>query len=296
MSEPAIGVIGGSGIYDVTGPGGLDGVEEVAVETPFGAPSDALVTGRLGGRKMVFLARHGRGHRVLPHEINYRANIFAMKKLGVQWLLSLSAVGSMKEGIRPGDVVVVDQFFDRTQGRETTFFGGGLAAHVSLADPVSPTLVGLLHEAAEEVAAERRQGERVHRGGTYVVINGPQFSTRAESRIYRSWGVDVIGMTNMPEAKLAREAEISYATLALVTDYDCWHREEEAVSVEGVLAILQKNGELAKQVVARIAPRIPETHDCIAASALADAIITHRSLIPETARQELAPIIGKYVS
>jgi 5'-methylthioadenosine phosphorylase len=296
MSEPAIGVIGGSGIYDVTGPGGLDGVEEVAVDTPFGAPSDALVTGRLGGRKMVFLARHGRGHRVLPHEINYRANIFAMKKLGVQWLLSLSAVGSMKEGIRPGDVVVVDQFFDRTQGRETTFFGRGLAAHVSLADPVSPTLFGLLHEAAEEVAAERGQGERVHRGGTYVVIDGPQFSSRAESRIYRSWGVDVIGMTNMPEAKLAREAEISYATLALVTDYDCWHREEEAVSVEGVLAILQKNGELAKQVVARIAPRIPETHDCIAASALANAIITHRNLIPKTARQELAPIIGKYVS
>jgi 5'-methylthioadenosine phosphorylase len=296
MSEPAIGVIGGSGIYDVAGPGGLEGVEEVAVDTPFGAPSDALVTGRLGGRKMVFLARHGRGHRVLPHEINYRANIFAMKKLGVQWLLSLSAVGSMKEGIRPGDVVVVDQFFDRTQGRETTFFGRGLAAHVSLADPVSPTLFGLLHEAAEEVASERGQGERVHRGGTYVVIDGPQFSSRAESRVYRSWGVDVIGMTNMPEAKLAREAEISYATLALVTDYDCWHRDEEAVSVEGVLAILQKNGELAKQVVARIAPRIPETHDCIAASALADAIITHRSSIPETARQELAPIIGKYVS
>jgi 5'-methylthioadenosine phosphorylase len=296
MSEPAIGVIGGSGIYDVAGPGGLEGVEEVAVDTPFGAPSDALVTGRLGGRKMVFLARHGRGHRVLPHEINYRANIFAMKKLGVQWLLSLSAVGSMKEGIRPGDVVVVDQCFDRTQGRETTFFGRGLAAHVSLADPVSPTLFGLLHEAAEEVASERGQGERVHRGGTYVVIDGPQFSSRAESRVYRSWGVDVIGMTNMPEAKLAREAEISYATLALVTDYDCWHRDEEAVSVEGVLAILQKNGELAKQVVARIAPRIPETHDCIAASALADAIITHRSSIPETARQELAPIIGKYVS
>jgi 5'-methylthioadenosine phosphorylase len=293
MSEPVIGVIGGSGIYGIDG---LEGVEEVAVETPFGAPSDTLTTGRLDGRKLVFLARHGRGHRVLPHEINYRANIFAMKKVGVTWLLSLSAVGSMKEGIRPGDVVVVDQFFDRTCGRERSFFGKGLAAHVSLADPVSPTLFGLLHQAAEEVAAARGRDERVHRGGTYLVIDGPQFSSRAESNVYRSWGVDVIGMTNMPEAKLAREAEISYATLALVTDYDCWHRDEEAVSVEGVLATLAKNGEVARQVVARLVPRIPTTHDCPAASALADAIITDRSLIPENVRQDLAPLIGKYVS
>ena len=293
MSEPVIGVIGGSGIYGIDG---LEQIKEMRVDTPFGEPSDALLTGRLAGRKMVFLARHGRGHRVLPHEINYRANMFAMKKLGVQWLLSLSAVGSMKEGIRPGDVVIVDQFFDRTRGRASTFFGRGLAAHVSLADPVSPTLSALLYETAAEVVAERDAGERVHRNGTYLVIDGPQFSTRAESHIYRSWGVDVIGMTNMPEARLAREAEMSYATLALVTDYDCWHRDEDAVSVEGVLATMAKNGELARQVVARVAPVIPAQHDCIAARALENAFITDRAAIPEAVRRELEPILGDYLS
>ncbi len=293
MSERVIGVIGGSGIYELEG---LEGVEEVAVETPFGAPSDAYITGRLGDARLVFLARHGRGHKVLPHEINYRANVFGFKKLGCDWLFSLTATGSMREDIRPGDMVVVDQYFDRTNGRESTFFGNGIAAHVSFGDPISPVLSKLLYEAATEVIDELGVDVRVQNGGTYICMNGPQFSTRAESNIYRKWGVDVIGMTNMPEAKLAREAEISYASLALATDYDCWHEEEEAVSVDAVIAVLKKNSERAKKILARAVTKVPAEHTCIAANALQFAIMTDPSAIPDQLKTDLAPIIGKYVS
>jgi 5'-methylthioadenosine phosphorylase len=292
MSERVIGVIGGSGIYGLRD---LTEVEEIQVQTPFGAPSGPLVTGRLDGNRLVFLARHDRGHRLLPNEINYRANIFAMKTMGVEWLISLSAVGSMREEIRPGDMVIVDQFFDRTVGRPSTFFGDGIAAHVGFADPVSPLLAGALYAAACEVADRDPDGFTVHRGGTYLVINGPQFSTRAESRIYRSWGVDVIGMTNMPEAKLAREAEISFATVALATDYDCWHESEEDVSAQAVVAVMRKNVVRALEVVAKAIPRIPAEHHCIATRALASAIMTDPSVIPEETRRRLAPLIRKYV-
>jgi 5'-methylthioadenosine phosphorylase len=291
MPERVIGVIGGSGIYDLEA---VMGIEEIAVDTPFGPPSDTYVTGTLGDARLVFLARHGRGHRLLPHEINYRANIYGMKTLGAQWIISMSAVGSMREDIRPGDMVVVDQFFDRTIGRASTFFGEGIAAHVPLGDPVSPILAGALHDAAREVA--QGQDFTVHRGGTYMVMNGPQFSTRAESMIYRTWGVDVIGMTAMPEAKLAREAEISYATLALCTDYDCWHADEEDVSVEAVIAVVKRNAERARRIVAAAAARVPDEHHCIAASALASAIMTDPAVIPQETRRKLAPIIGKYIT
>jgi len=291
MSTRVIGVIGGTGVYEMDG---LTDVQEVEVDTPFGPPSDRLVTGRFGDAKMVFLARHGRGHRILPHEINYRANVYAMKLQGVQWLISISAVGSMKEEIRPGDMVIVDQFIDRTKGRPSTFFGEGLAAHVSFGDPVSPKLAAVLAEAAEEALAGSEV--KVHRGGTYMVMNGPQFSTRAESLLYRGWGVSVIGMTNMPEAKLAREAEISYATIALATDYDCWHEEEAEVSVDNVVAVLKGNAQRAKKTLTYAIPKVPAVHDCIAANALEFAILTDKAVIPEATKKRLAPIIGKYVS
>lgn len=293
MGIRVIGVIGGSGIYELDG---MVDVKEVAVDTPFGEPSDAYIRGRLGDTELVFLARHGRGHSILPHEVNYRANIYGMKMLGVEWLLSLSAVGSMRVDIRPGDLVVVDQYFDRTDGRASTFFGDGVAAHVSFGDPVSPILSDLLYEAAVERVKAGGGGERVHRGGTYMVINGPQFSTRAESNIYRKLGIDVIGMTALPEAKLAREAEMSYATLALSTDYDCWHQDEEDVTVEAVVAIMRKNAALARQIVARVVERVPEQHDCIASRALAGAIMTDKKRIPPEARERLSAIIGKYLS
>lgn len=290
MSQKVIGVIGGSGIYDLPG---LEDVEEISVDTPFGAPSDPYITGRLGDAKLVFLSRHGKGHRVLPHEINYRANIFGMKTLGVEWLISLSAVGSMKTEIRPGDMVIVDQFFDRTNGRASTFFGDGIAAHVGFGDPVSPILGAALYDAA--VAEMSGTDVTVHRGGTYIVMNGPQFSTRAESNIYRGWGVDVIGMTAMPEAKLAREAEISYAAVALATDYDCWHEGEEDVSVEAVVAVVQRNAANARKVLAAAVSRVPAEHTCIAANALQGAIMTSPSAVPAATRERLAPIIGKYL-
>ena len=295
MPERVIGVIGGSGIYGLDG---LADVQEVNVETPFGAPSDHYITGRLGDAKMVFLSRHGRGHRVLPHEINYRANIFGMKKLGVQWLMSLSAVGSMRERIRPGDMVLVDQFFDRTNGRPSTFFGNGIAAHVSFGDPVSPVLRMAMFAAATEVAVQEGGDDafKVHSGGTYMVMTGPQFSTRAESNIYRQWGVDVIGMTNMPEAKLAREAEISFATLALATDYDCWHDGHDDVSVEAVIAVVTKNAERARKVVRAAVDKIPAVHDCIAANAMKYAVMTDPSAIPDQLKIDLAPLIGKYIA
>jgi 5'-methylthioadenosine phosphorylase len=292
-AEPgALGVIGGSGIYDLPG---LAGREEIAVDTPFGPPSDRFMVGRLGDRRMVFLPRHGRGHRILPHEINYRANIFGMKELGVEWLISLSAVGSMREDIRPGDLVIVDQFIDWTRRRVSTFFGDGVCAHVGFGDPVSAKLAGILYEAAVAEVAAGGRDERVHRGGTYLVIDGPQFSTRGESLLYRQWGVDVIGMTNMPEAKLAREAELCYATLALATDYDCWHESEAAVTVDAVVAVVQKNAALARAVVARAARLLPVVRSCPAATALTGAIMTDHDAISVAARERLGLLIGKYV-
>jgi 5'-methylthioadenosine phosphorylase len=285
-------VIGGSGIYDLDG---LQDVEEVAVATPFGEPSDKYITGRLGNVRMVFLPRHGRGHRVLPHEINYRANIYGMKKLGVEWLISLSAVGSMREDIRPGDMVIVDQFIDITKRRESSFFGDGIAAHVGFGHPVSEPLADILHEAAREEIAAGGGDERAHKGGTYIVMEGPQFSTRGESLMYRKWGVDVIGMTNMPEAKLAREAEISYATIALATDYDCWHEDHDHVSVEAVVAIVMKNAQLARRIVVRAVDKIPAERDCVAATALANAIMTDRQAITSEVRERLGIFIDKYI-
>ena len=280
----AIGVIGGSGLYDMEG---LGNVASVRVDTPFGSPSDALITGTLEGVPMVFLPRHGRGHRIPPSSLNFRANIFAMKKLGVSWIISVSAVGSMREEIRPGDIVVVDQFFDRTQGRPGTFFEEAVVVHVLFADPVCPVLSECLYEAGLEA------GATMHKGGTYLVIEGPQFSTRAESRIYRQWGVDVIGMTNLPEARLAREAEICYATLALATDYDCWHEAAEDVSVEAVLAVLRNNVATAQRIVRSTVKRVPRTRDCLCARALEDAIITDPEQIPMSVRRDLDILLGK---
>src|SRR3989304_83461 len=265
MSEIIVGVIGGSGLYEMEG---LKGVKEVKIKTPFGNPSDAYITGRLGGVKMVFLPRHGRGHRILPSELNFRANIYGMKKLGAEWIISVSAVGSMREEIKPGHIVVVDQFFDRTRGRVSTFFGNGIVGHVEFADPACPHLSSILYEAGQSVGAS------IHKGGTYICIEGPQFSTRAESRIYRKWGVDVIGMTNIPEAKLAREAEICYATLALSTDYDCWHETAGDVSIGDVLRILAESTKIAKSAIRLAVKQIPEKRECLCSNALKYAVIT----------------------
>jgi len=286
MAEQLIGIIGGSGLYEMEG---LEAVREERVSTPFGEPSDRYLVGRLAGRPVAFLARHGRGHRLMPSELNFRANIYGFKRLGAEVILSASAVGSMREDIKPLDIVIVDQFFDRTRSRISTFFGNGLIAHVSFADPTCPRLGELLYRVGREM------GATVHWGGTYLCIEGPQFSTRAESRIYRSWGVDVIGMTNLQEAKLAREAEICYATLALVTDYDVWHETEEDVSVEAVVRILRQNVETAKQLIATAVPQIPEARDCGCAHALQDAIITARDAIPAQVKRDLAPIVGRYL-
>ena len=281
-----LGVIGGSGLYGMEG---LKNVRTVAVRTPFGDPSDDLMVGDLDGRTLAFLPRHGRGHRFLPSQINYRANIYAMKKVGVKWVLSISAVGSMKESIRPGDIVVADQFYDHTRFRPTTFFGDGLVGHIPFADPVCPNLAAVAYAAAKKIV------KRTHRGGTYLCMEGPAFSTRAESRIYRKWGVDVIGMTNLPEAKLAREAELCYATLALATDYDCWHETEEDVSIEAVLGLLRKNVENSKRIVREVARRLPGKGSCGCDESLRHAIITDRKKIPAPARRKLALLIGKYL-
>jgi len=290
MQQPVIGVIGGSGLYEIEG---LTDVQEVVIETPFGAPSDAFITGTLAGAKMVFLPRHGRGHRFLPSEVNYRANIYGMKTLGVEQIISVSAVGSMKEEIVPGHIVIPDQFFDRTQGkRASTFFGNGVVGHVQFADPICGELADILVSAATDV------GATVHKGGTYVCIEGPNFSTRAESNIFRSWGVDIIGMTNVPESRLAREAEICYGTVALATDYDCWHDGHDDVSVEAVIAIIQQNVATARQIIKTavetiVAQRTERSCEC--ASALQFAIMTDKSLIPDETKQALNPIIGKYL-
>ncbi|HIE94582.1 MAG TPA: S-methyl-5'-thioadenosine phosphorylase [Acidobacteria bacterium] len=267
----------------------LQNREEVRVTTPFGEPSAPYVVGTLNDRRVAFLARHGHGHRLMPSELNFRANIFGFKTLGVEWILSASAVGSLQEEYRPLDIVVPDQFLDRTKGRISTFFGGGIVAHVGFAHPFCAVLSEMATEAANQAEV------RVHRGGTYVCMEGPQFSTLAESRLYRSWGMDIIGMTNLQEAKLAREAEICYATLALVTDYDCWHEGHDDVTVEMIIATLTQNAVTAQRVVANAVARLPVERSCECASALGSAIITRRELIPSALKHDLAPLIGKYV-
>lgn len=279
-----VGVIGGSGLYDIEG---LTSTRTVRVCTPFGAPSGAITVGSLEGIRVAFLSRHGRGHLLNPSGINYRANIFALKSLGVSHVISISAVGSMKESIQPGDVVVPDQFIDLTKRRVSTFFDNGVVAHVAFGEPVCAELGQVLLSAGEKV------GANLHRSGTYVCMEGPQFSTKAESRLYRQWGVDVIGMTNMPEAKLAREAELCYATLALVTDYDCWHETEEAVTVEAVLGTLHRNVALAKQLLRSAIPSFDNPIDCPCHRALDNAILTAPNRIPTTARKKLAVLVDR---
>jgi len=283
MSAP-LGVIGGSGLYSMAG---LERTEEIRVDTPFGEPSDAYIKGVIGGRPIVFLARHGRGHRLLPTELNFRANIAGFRMLGVERLVSVSAVGSMKENLHPLDVVLPDQFIDWTRHRNATFFGGGVVAHVSIADPVCAELRGLLRTSAEKTTKVR-----LHDGGTYLCIEGPQFSTRAESRLFRSFGVDVIGMTNVQEAKLAREAEICYATAAMVTDFDCWKEDEEAVTVDEIVARLNDNAKNAEAIVTGALALLPAKRSCSCGTALAQAILTDRARIPAEARQRLRPIAG----
>ena len=288
-----LGIIGGSGLY---GMAGLSKTKEIKIKTPFGDPSDAYLTGTLAppstgqaGKRVAFLARHGRGHRILPSELNFRANIYGFKKLGVERILSVSAVGSLKEEMKPTDFVIPNQFFDRTRGRISTFFGGGVVAHVAFADPVCGTLVDVLAEAC------RRAGVVVHKGGTYVCMEGPQFSTKAESNTYRKLAFDIIGMTNLQEAKLAREAEICYATCAMVTDYDCWHPDHDAVTGHQVMEYLARNIENVQKVILEAVPRVPAARSCKCGSALAHSIITEAKKIPAATKRKLAPIIGKYI-
>ena len=281
----AIGVIGGSGLYQLEG---MKKVKTKKIKTPFGKPSDDFILGELDGTQLVFLPRHGRGHRILPSELPFRANIWAMKKLGVERIISVSAVGSLKEEIEPGHAVIVDQFIDRTRGpREYTFFGNGVVAHLTFADPTCHYLGGVLHDAAQSI------GWKAHKGGTYVNMEGPLFSTRAESRLYRSWGADVIGMTNLQEAKLAREAEICYATVALATDYDCWHGVD--VTIEQVLSTMASNIEKSKATIAAAVSKIKNQRDCPCATALQYGIVTNHKMIPKKTKKDLGIIIGKYV-
>jgi len=280
-----IGIIGGSGLYSMPG---FDAAEEVLIQTPFGDPSDNFVLGTLAGKRVAFLARHGRGHRISPSELNFRANIYGMKSLGVRRIISLSAVGSLKEEHRPLDFVIPDQFFDRTRGRISTFFGEGLVAHISFADPICPQLAEVLAGACS------RAGINAHKGGTYLCMEGPAFSTKAESHVYRSWGMDVIGMTNLQEAKLAREAEICYVTAAMVTDYDCWHPHHDAVTVGDIVANLVKNAQNASTVVAAAVAAMPADRTCKCGAALAHAILTDRAAVPPATRQKLGILIDKY--
>jgi 5'-methylthioadenosine phosphorylase len=283
-----IGIIGGSGLYEMQG---LNVLYEREVETPFGAPSDPYILGEVDGVVVAFLARHGRGHRFTPSEVNYRANIYGFKLLGVHTILSASAVGSMKEDYAPTDIVFPHQFIDRTRHRADTFFGNGIVGHVPFADPICAAVSFLMAEAG------RAAGARVHVGGTYVCMEGPQFSTRAESHLYRSWGADVIGMTNLTEAKLAREAELCYATMALVTDYDCWHPEHDDVDIEQILGYLRQNVTVAQAILrASITGAANRKRDCACANALQYAILTHRDAIPPKAKDDLSAILGKYVS
>ncbi len=286
MGEVEIGVIGGSGLYEMER---LEVLEERRIETPFGEPSDAYIIGELEGRRVAFLPRHARGHRLMPSELNYRANLYGLKVLGVERIISVSAVGSLKIEYAPKDILVPDQFYDRTRHRADTFFGNGLVAHISFGDPVCPELSGWLADGAE------RAGARVHRGGTYVCMEGPVFSTRAESEAYRSSGFDVIGMTNLQEAKLAREAEMSYATLAMVTDYDCWHDEEEEVSTTAVLEVLQANVDTAKEAIRETVSRIPEGVPSPYQGILRHSILSDPKLVPDETRAALEPIVGRYL-
>ena len=286
MSQAEIGIIGGSGLYSM--PGFTD-IQEVRQQTPFGEPSDAYVLGTLEGRKVAFLARHGRGHFLMPSELNYRANIYGFKQLGVERIISLSAVGSLKEEHKPTQFVVPDQFFDRTRHRIDTFFGDGVVAHIAFADPICPELAHVVEQACEKAQVTAKHG------GTYLCMEGPQFSTKAESNIYRSWGMDVIGMTNLQEAKLAREAEICYVTIAMVTDYDCWHPDHDAVTVNQIIAVLNRNAENACKVVRESVAAMPKTLPCKCASSLAHAIITDRSKIPSATRKKLSLILDKYL-
>jgi 5'-methylthioadenosine phosphorylase len=286
MEPVKIGIIGGSGLYQMTE---LTDREEIKLETPFGSPSDDIVIGKISGKRVAFLPRHGRGHRILPSELNFRANIYAMKMLGVERILSASAVGSLKEGLAPLDILLPSQFIDRTFGRISTFFGNGLAAHVAFADPICPDLQQQLFQAAEKA------GVRVSKGGTYVCMEGPAFSTKAESNLYRSWGADVIGMTNLQEAKLAREAVICYVTMALITDYDCWHPSHESVTVDMVVANLVQNSRNAQKIIVRAIGDLADSRNCRCGEALKNAIITDKSLIPAETKQKLDRIICKYV-
>ncbi len=285
-AKAAIGIIGGSGLYHMPG---FEEQAEVKVATPFGDPSDSIVTGSLEGKQVAFLARHGRGHRLQPSELNFRANIYALKSLGVERILSVSAVGSLKEEHKPLEFVIPDQFFDRTRGRISTFFGNGVVAHITFADPVCPQLSKVVEQSCKSAGVAGK------RGGTYLCMEGPAFSTRAESNVYRQWGMDVIGMTNLQEAKLAREAEICYVTLAVVTDYDCWHEAHDAVSVDEVIGNLLKNADNARLIVRDAVKNMPAERSCSCGSALQHAIITQKDQIPEEAKQRLKLLIGKYI-
>ena len=286
MPQAEIGIIGGSGLYSMPG---LTKIKEVRVRTPFGQPSDPYVLGTLEGRKVAFLARHGRGHRILPTELNFRANIYGFKQLGVERIVSVSAVGSLKEEHKPMEFVIPDQFFDRTRHRVDTFFGNGIVAHISFADPICPELARVLETACKKAGVVGK------RGGTYLCMEGPQFSTKAESNVYRSWGMDVIGMTNLQEAKLAREAEICYSTAAMVTDYDCWHPGHDSVTVDQVVSVLMKNAENACAMVRETVAAMPKTRSCKCGSALAHAIQTDRKAIPAAARKRLGLLLDKYL-
>jgi len=286
LSRAEIGIIGGSGLYSMPG---LSRIKEVRLKTPFGKPSEAYVVGTLEGRNVAFLARHGRGHRILPTELNFRANIHGFKQLGVERILSISAVGSLKEEHKPLDFVIPEQFFDRTRHRIDTFFGNGIVAHIAFADPICPELARVVETACKTAGVTGK------RGGTYLCMEGPQFSTRAESNVYRSWNMDVIGMTNLQEAKLAREAEICYVTIAMVTDYDCWHPRHDSVTVDQVVAVLVKNAENATRVIRQTVAAMPSGRDCKCGSALAHAILTDRDKIPAATRQKLKLILDKYL-
>jgi 5'-methylthioadenosine phosphorylase len=286
MPEAKVGIIGGSGLYKMEG---MMGVEKVKVSTPFGEPSDTIILGNLEGVKVAFLPRHGEGHRIGPNELPAKANIYALKSLGVERIISVSAVGSLKEEIEPLDVVIPDQLIDATRGRASTFFTDGIVGHVSFAEPFCPVLRRLSFEASTKV------GAKVHKGGTYLVVEGPQFSTKAESQLYCSWGVDVVGMTGLPEAKLAREAEICYATLAIVTDYDCWHPSYESVTTEMILTNLRKGIDTVRKILKLLLPSVPQKRDCACASALKYAIATEAKYIPKEKRKELGLLIGKYL-
>jgi 5'-methylthioadenosine phosphorylase len=284
--QAKVAVIGGTGLYDIEG---LTDIQEVNMDTPFGQPSDIIVIGKLGSTRIAFLPRHGKGHRIMPTEIPSRANIYTLKTLGVKHIIAINSVGSFNESIRPGDLCIPDQLIDRTSQRHNTFFGDGVVAHIQFAEPFCPDLRIVLYQSAIEAGAE------AHLGGTYVVMEGPAFSTRAESRLHQSWGADVIGMTALPEAKLAREAEMCYAVIACATDYDSWHEDKEVVSVDVVLNTLKRNMDLSKRIIKLAAGRLQAEHSCICSTALQNAIITDPELIPDERKQALEPIIGKYI-